>query len=201
MAFQQEVERDNNEILLSRKTNEEYFCDYLRGDENGLRVLIDRHGDNLTYYINGYIHDLQESEDLMIEAFSLMLVKKPRFEEFGFKTYLYKTARNLALRHTQRSRSFLISDLDELAEVPASEKTIDDHLHHKDQIRIIGQSLEQINPEYREAIYLFYFEDMSYSQAAEVMKKTEKQLANLIYRGKQALKGLLEKEGITYEEH
>jgi DNA-directed RNA polymerase specialized sigma24 family protein len=38
---------------------------------------------------------------------------------------------------------------------------------------------------------------MSYSEAAVVMKKNEKQLANLIYRGKQALKTIFEKEGIT----
>ena len=40
---------------------------------------------------------------------------------------------------------------------------------------------------------------MSYLQAAEVMGKSEKQITNMVYRGKERLRGLLEREGITNE--
>lgn len=56
-------------IVTSSATNEELFSAYLKGDENALRILLERHGDVLTLYINGYIHDIHEAEDLMIEAF------------------------------------------------------------------------------------------------------------------------------------
>ena len=45
-----------------------------------------------------------------------------------------------------------------------------------------------------------YFEGMSYEQAAEVMGKTVKQITNLVYRGKESLRKLLEREGITNAE-
>ena len=178
-------------------TSEVLYLNYLHGDENGLRTLIERHGDNLTRYINGYIHDLTQSEDFMIESFSRLLAKQPQFGETGFKTYLYKTGRNLALSHLKKSRmklSFYLEELEHELSVPDSAK---DSLMIKELNQIVGKSLEQINPEYREAIYLFYYEEMSYTEAADVMKKSEKQLANLIYRGKQALKPIFEKEGIT----
>ena len=35
----------------------------------------------------------------MIEAFSYLFTKKPRIRDGGFKAYLYKTARHMALRH------------------------------------------------------------------------------------------------------
>ena len=57
--------------------------------------------------------------------------------------------------------------------------------------------MEQLKADYREALYLTYFEDMSYAQAAEVTGKTVKQITNLVYRGKQSLRRLLEQEGIT----
>ena len=42
-----------------------------------------------------------------------------------------------------------------------------------------------------------YFEGLSYAQVAEVMGKSVKQVTNMVYRGKQSLRALLEKEGIT----
>ena len=50
---------------------------------------------------------------------------------------------------------------------------------------------------YREVLYLTYFEDMSYAQAAEVTGKTVKQITNMVYRGKESLRRLLEREGVT----
>ncbi|MEG2054593.1 MAG: sigma factor-like helix-turn-helix DNA-binding protein, partial [Oscillospiraceae bacterium] len=55
----------------------------------------------------------------------------------------------------------------------------------------------QLPPDYKEVLYLLYFENLSYKEAAEIMKKTEKQIANLVCRGKLALRPILEKEGMT----
>ena len=49
-------------------------------------------------------------------------------------------------------------------------------------------------------MYLVYFEDMGYRQAAEVMNKNIKQVTNLVYRGKESLRKLLEREGISNAE-
>jgi DNA-directed RNA polymerase specialized sigma24 family protein len=41
---------------------------------------------------------------------------------------------------------------------------------------------------------------MSYQQAAKVMGKSVKQITNMVYRGKERLRGLLKREGITNAE-
>lgn len=40
--------------------------------------------------------------------------------------------------------------------------------------------------------------EMSYRNAAAVMSKSEHQIKNLVYRGKQSLKAILEQEGFEY---
>lgn len=50
--------------------DEELYRQYLRGDEAGLETLMRKYGNPLTLYINGYLHDVHEAEDLMIEVFS-----------------------------------------------------------------------------------------------------------------------------------
>lgn len=60
-------------------------------------------------------------------------------------------------------------------------------------------ALGKLKKEYRETLFLVYFEELSYRQAAQVLGRTEQQVTNLVYRGKQQLKQLLEQEGYQYE--
>ena len=54
--------------------------------------------------------------------------------------------------------------------------------------------MKQLQQNYREALYLVYFENMSYAQTAEIMGKSVKQITNMVYRGKHSLRGLWKKE-------
>ena len=56
-------------------SDEMAYRQYLDGKEESADILVERYGDALTYYINGYIHDIHESEDLMIEAFAQIFAK------------------------------------------------------------------------------------------------------------------------------
>ena len=59
--------------------------------------------------------------------------------------------------------------------------------------------MARLKPDYREALYLIYFEQMSYRAAAQVLGKNEAQITNLVHRGKQRLKTILEQEGYEYD--
>ncbi len=179
-------------------TDEEYYRRYLDGDESGLDELMKKYGSPLTLYINGYLYDVHESEDLMIEAFAYLFTKKPRIRDGGLKAYLYKTARHMALRHKSRRRPFL--SLDHLAEEPESEILIEEVMKTEERNRILRECMEQLKPEYREALYLVYFEGMRHAEAAATMGKSAKQIADLVYRGRNSLKKRLEKEGISHAE-
>lgn len=58
-------------------SDEELYRQYLSGDETGLVELMKKYGNPLTLYINGYLHDIHEAEDLMIEVFSYLFSKRP----------------------------------------------------------------------------------------------------------------------------
>ena len=92
--------------------DEDLYRQYLSGDETGLDSLMQKYGNSLTLYINGYLHDLHEAEDLMIDVFSYLFTKKPSIRDGGLKAYMYKAARHMALRHKSRRRhSFSMDDL------------------------------------------------------------------------------------------
>lgn len=176
-------------------TDEEYYRRYLDGDEKSVDALMKRYEAALILYITGYLHDVHEAEDLMIEVFTYLFTKKPAIRDGGLKAYLYKTARNMALRH-KRKRNTCFS-LETLAEEPESEALVEEVVQTAEQRRILHFCMEQLHADYREALYLVYFEGMRHAEAAALMGRTEKQIADLVYRGKIALKKRLEKEGFT----
>ena len=66
-----------------------------------------------------------------------------------------------------------------------------------ERARILRECMERVEPEAREALWLVYVENLSYEQAAAVMKTTAKKLDYRISKGKRLLRTELKKEGIT----
>ena len=136
-----------------------------------------------------------QSEELMLDVFAYLFTKKPRIRDGGFKAYLYKAARHMALRHKSKRKPLF--SLDELTGEPDGQLLAVEVIRTEERNRILHFCMDEMNPDYREVLYLTYFEDMSYAQAAEVTGKTVKQITNMVYRGKKSLRRLLEREGIT----
>ena len=90
-----------------------------------------------------------------------------------------------------------VRGLEELEQEPESEVLIETLVQTDERSRMLHLCMEELHPAYREALYLVYFEGMRHAEAAAVMRKTEKQIADLVYRGKASLRKALEKEGIT----
>ena len=171
---------------------------FLSGETSAYDELMIRHGDGLTFYLFGYLHNWEDAEDLMIEAFARVMVKKPSIRDGAFKAYLFKTARHLASRfHEKQTRREAFS-FDGLEEETAGPLSTEGELLREDLHQVLHLCLGRIDPELREALWLVYGEDMSYAEAARVMGIKPKRVDHLLSRGKVHMRKELEKEGITY---
>jgi len=173
------------------------FRRYLDGGTSEMTELVARYGDDVTLYISAIIGDAQDAEDLMIEAFSRVCAREPCLQDGGFRPYLYKTARNLALRFASRNRLRRHFGFDDAETEPESVELLDRVVQTKERDKILRLCMERLEADYREALYLAYFEGLSRAETAAVMRRSEKQVENLVYRGKKSLRALLESEGIT----
>ena len=180
---------------------------FLKGDNSAYDKLMLKYGDSLTAYLKGFLYSWEDAEDLMIEAFARVMVKKPKIEPGNFKAYLYKTAHNLVSRFykkSKRRKDFSIDEINgqandsgnEVAE-PSYEAELYERVWGEEKDRIVLKCLERIGEDMREALWLFYFDELTYREAASVMNVSYKKIDNLLARGKICLKKELEKEGIT----
>ena len=173
-----------------------YTC-YRNGETEAFDQFMIRYGDSLTRYLYRYLNDWQDAEDLMIEAMARIMAKRPRISEGCFKAYLYKTGRNLASRfHLNRTRISQFS-LDEYEEIIGDYYPMETRAVEEERRQILHRCLDRIDPKMKEALWLVYYEGMTYAQAGIVMGVNSKKVDHLLNRGKKKMRQELEKEGIT----
>ena len=82
----------------------------------------------------------------------------------------------------------------------ADEEDLERNYIQNEQKCTVHQALHSLKPEYRQVLYLTYFEEFTNEETAKVMHKTNRQIRNLLYNAKKALKSELERRGFQYEE-
>ena len=79
-------------------SDDEMYRRYLAGDTACFDALITKYTGRLVLYLAGLTHDIHDAEDLAIESFAAVMLKKPAIRPGGFQAYLYRAARNRATR-------------------------------------------------------------------------------------------------------
>ncbi len=176
------------------ETDEQLYSRFLeKEDSRDLAELLDRHRESLTLFLYGYVHDMEDAEELMMDAFAVVAAGKNRF--FGhssFRTWLFAIGRNRALSMLRRKRlSFESIDIRD----GSAEASPETPLFREERRRNLYRALSSLKEEYRQVLYLLYFEDMSHEEAGRVMGKSRKQIYNLAERGRKALKETLKRMG------
>jgi RNA polymerase sigma-70 factor (ECF subfamily) len=176
------------------------YQQYLDGDNDALEELVKMYKDSLIFYINGFMNNISVSEDIVADTFVELIVKKNRFKnDYMFKTWLFKIARNHAIDYLRKQSKRQTRPIEYLENELSDKETLENTIIKDEQSTQLHDAMETMHNEYRDVLHLIYFEDMSYENAAAVLGKNIKQITNLVYRAKQTLKSTLEKGGFIYE--
>ena len=169
------------------------------GDESGLVEIIRDYKDGLILYLTSIVGNIQTAEELAEDTFVLLGTKKPRDKGgSSFKTWLYTIGKNLAVDHMRKFSKQREVPLDDMYDVSDRENIENNHIRSEDKRQLL-RAMKQLKEEYRQVLYLVYFENFSNTEAAAIMGKSERQIRNLLYRSKETLRKILEKEGFSYE--
>ena len=174
---------------------------FLDGDDKGLSEIVRDYRDGLILYLNGIVNNISTAEELMEETLFKIITKKPRFNaKYSFKTWLYTIGRNVAIDYLRHNAKLSDTALDDLENCIQDEYDLEKLYIIEERKITVHRALRRLHAEYRQVLWLLYFDDLSNSEAAIVMKKNARQIKNLVYRAKNALKSELDKEGFVYEE-
>ena len=179
----------------------ESYRRFLAGEEDGLVEIIRDYKDGLILFLNSFVNNVHDAEALAEDTFVRLAVKKPRDRRSAsFRTWLYAIGRNVALDHLRRRRRTAALPLDELPE-QASERDELEAAYLREERRIlVHRAMSKLKPEYRQALWLLYFEQFSVRETAGIMGKSVHSVETLAWRARQAMKEVLEQEGYAHEE-
>ena len=173
---------------------------FLDGDDNGFVEIVRDYKDGLILYLESFVRNIPVAEELAEDTFVRLGVKKPHFSgKSSFRTWVYAIGRNVAidyLRKQSKQAAVSVDDCTELADMELLETA---YLREERKI-VIHKAMAKLKSEYRQVLWLRYFEGFSGKEAAQIMKKSTHNIETLTYRARQSLKSELIKEGFNYED-
>ena len=172
---------------------------FLAGDKDGLADIIRAFRDGLTLYIYSIVGDIGVAEELMEDTFVKLYVSKPKYsEKSSFKTWLYSIGKHTATDYIRRESRIRLISSETVLDI-SDETNLEYDTIKSEENKVLHKAIQRLKPEYEQVLYLSYFDNFSNKEIAEIMKKTTRQVENLLYNAKKALKNELEKEEYVYE--
>lgn len=162
-----------------------------QGDVDLFGVLMERYEAKLTRYLTKFLIRGEDAKDILQEIFIKAYVNINTFDpKRPFSPWIYRIAHNEAVNTIRkRKRDMIIPlDLDLLFPQPVAKETADKETQDKELAQLIEKGLDKLDSKYREALVLYFFEEMDYKMIAEVLKIPTSTVGVRIKRAKEMLK-------------
>lgn len=178
----------------------QHYERFLGGDKNAIADIIEEYRAGLELYLYSVVGDISLAEEITQETFVKLFTKKPHFRaKASFKTWLYTIGKNSALNYIKRYSRSVSTEWENMPEIADDVETLEEIYLADERKRAVHRALGKLKKEYREVLWLTYFEGMSSKESAAVMKKSVHNIHTLLTRARQTLKKQLEEEGFDYE--
>ena len=168
---------------------------YLNGDEDAFGEIVKEYFDKLVFFVNRFVRNWAVAEEIALDVFAQLVADKHRYDfRVSLKTYLFMLGRSRAVDHLRRRKLLHFMELSEAEQLEDPGQTPEELVLQEARKQAVDRALEHLEPMQRLAVHLVYFEQLSCDEAAKVLKKSRKQVYNLLYRAKNTLRALLGEE-------
>lgn len=161
-----------------------------RGDAEAFGTLMERYEPKLMRYGRKFLADRDDITDLVQDAFVRAYQNIQSFDTaLRFSPWMYRIAHNefvSALRKRSRSPVTFV-DFDALVSHPVYDDPAPREREQKEMRALIDAGLEKVGAKYREVLVLYYLEELSYREIADVLQVPVSTVGIRLKRGKEAL--------------
>ena len=174
-------------------------------DAFAFEMLVDRHQSKIQRFMQGWVRNIQQSEDLAQDVFlKVYKARKTYVPTAKFTTWLYRIANNVASNHVRDSSHRREYQLSKSENDSASQLIIENiaiapsgfhpskRIDRLERSEAVLQALQALGDRQRTALMLSKFEGMSYQEISETMGLSVKAIKSLLSRARVNIKNLLE---------
>ncbi|GAB3896625.1 sigma-70 family RNA polymerase sigma factor [Larkinella knui] len=165
------------------------------GDLELLGALFERYMDLIYAVCYKYLRDEEESKDAVMQLFEQLITDLRKYEIQNFKSWLHSTARNYCLMQL-RQRKMIAGEVSDEAEIVALPLTVwpeTDGLDLETKLNHLDDCLKTLSDEQRTSISLFYLNQKTYADIAELTGYDPKHVKSHLQNGRRNLKICMDK--------
>jgi RNA polymerase sigma-70 factor (ECF subfamily) len=161
------------------------------GNGDAFTVLYDRYVDRVYRLVSFRLGRNPDAEDLTQQTFvnAWQGIGRYRIREVPFVAWLLKIAHNLCMSQL-RSTHYSV-ELNEAID-PADEVALDDGMIRTEARQTVLRAVDRLRDEQHQAVWMRYIEDLSYSEIARLLGKSEANVRVIMHRALRKLRRYLE---------
>ncbi len=170
------------------------------GEQKAYEELVTRYRGPLQNVMYRMVRSMEESEDLVQEAFMKAFASLSNFNfEYSFSTWLYKIATNNCIDHLRRKKLQTTSidapieykDSSYTFEIPDLTYYPDKEMMRNERNSLIKRAIDSLPEKYKTVIYLRHSDELSYEEIAEMLKVPIGTVKARIFRAREMLNRFL----------
>ena len=157
------------------------------GDLDRMGLLFERHYRPLFGFLYRMTADRENSEDMVQNVFLRMLKYRHTFRGDGeFRTWMYHLARNVLNDFHKGNKRKTDPLEDQFSEIV--DNSGENHLDEEEQVHLLNRALSRLSEENREILVLSRYQELPYSEIAQILNLSEANVRVRIHRAMAQLK-------------
>jgi len=155
-----------------------------RKSDEEVSAAFDTYGNSILRLAYSYLHSMEDAEDILQDTLIRFMDRAPSFDsEYHERAWLLRVASNLSKNRIAYNK---VRQTDELNEELVSES--------REDLSFVWESVKKLPVSQREVVHLFYQENLSTAQIAQILKEKESTVRSHLKRGREKLKKILREE-------
>ena len=164
------------------------------GDPNLLADLYQRYMDLLYGVCLKYLKDEENAKDAVLNIYEELVVKVKKYEIINFKSWVYQLSKNHCLMVLRSNKKFSKADVDVTLMQNEEEVHLNGVMEKEEHFKHMYFCLEQLVPEQRKVVELFYIEGKCYNEITDSTGIEWNKVRSFIQNGRRNLKICMDKQ-------
>lgn len=171
------------------QTDQEIIARTLSRDKDSFAIIVNRYQRPILIYLLRLLnYNQSDAEDVLAETFLKVYLNLGGYNPtLKFSSWLYRIAHNEAVNLIRKKSKYFIVDINTLG-------LSQDFNFEKSQTLDLEKILTALPADDRNVLVLFYLEDMSHREIAEILKTSENNVAVKLNRARKKAKKILSQQ-------
>ncbi len=172
-----------------------------KGNQSDFALLVDRHKNKAFSLLQRMLKNRMEAEEVLQDCFLKAFNSLNNFRnESKFSTWFYRIVYNTALTRLSAKKRKIEAEMTSIDEMFNLKSDADYRTTEANDVsKFLQQLINQLPENYIAVIYMFYMDEMSCEEIADVMNTSMNNVKVMLHRGRNILRDLLEKNNYAKE--